>query len=503
MRKSLFLIFLTLTILLTACQRTEFFATPENEYIVLDLKDELAILKNGKPLDTRIEIPDSVKSYYKIFTQEQYGDYVYVLFGRDFCRIDTHDMSGEGYEGKVVHTSDSGTSFSYISNLSDFSELTVQSDSWSATMPSNITLPYTHTLREAFSPDGNLMFYRDENAHLHVIGMLNGENLDADLGKFEGIALSDNADFVYISRTDDEITELYLTSLKKSGSYLVDKSELTHLGTVNDNIFVQYHYSTDRSELLYLTNNAELILLKNGEKIELSSGKIDFLMRSEIFPYDPPRTFVGMPMLYHKPGQSNASLGMITEQKGEITFVPLDDSDRVNSMEWMSAVHCPIITKSDFVWYTRYNDSDEYGYDLWRCKLVPGAKPELIEENVYDYRVTDDGWAYCQHRKQGERWWITAARSGKRSREIDEECWFERTAFKNTIFYSTIDDSSPTEASKKDLRSSEKGRPAKLVMSDIESFSVHNTCVVVKKGIAGQTEYFISTDGKHFNQFFY
>ena len=50
MRKSLFLIFLTFTILLTACQRTELFATPENEYIVLDLKDELAILKNGKPV---------------------------------------------------------------------------------------------------------------------------------------------------------------------------------------------------------------------------------------------------------------------------------------------------------------------------------------------------------------------------------------------------------------------------------------------------------------------
>ena len=87
--------------------------------------------------------------------------------------------------------------------------------------------------------------------------------------------------------------------------------------------------------------------------------------------------------------------------------------------------------------------------------------------------------------------------------EVDEEYWFERTAFKNTIFYSTIDYSYPIGERPKDLRSSEKGRPAKLVMSDIEDFSVYKTCVVVKKEIAGQTEYFISTDGKHFNQFFY
>lgn len=493
MRKSLFLIFLTLAILLTACQKTEFFVTPENEYIVLDLKDELAILKNGKPLETRIEIPDSVKNYPSRITQEQYGDYVYVIFGMDFYRLDTRDMSGEWYEGTMSRMSDDGTSFAYMTDEG----LTVRGESWET------FLTTVDTPREAFSPDGNLMFYRDEKAHLHVIGTLNGENLDADLGKFEGIAISDNADFVYISRTDNEITELYLTSLTKPGSYSVDESELTHLGTVNDNIFVQYHYGADRSELLYLTNSAELILLENGEKIEISSGEIDFLMRTGTFPYSPPLTFVGMPMLYHKPGKSNVSLGMITEQKGKITFVPLDDSNRVNSMEWMSAVQCPIITKSDFVWYTRYNDSDEYGYDLWRCKLAPGAKPELIEENISDYRVTDDNWAYCQHLNQGERWWITAARSGKRSREIDEECWFERTAFKNTIFYSTIDDSSSLDYSKKDLRSSEKGRPAKLVMSDIESFEVYNTCVVVKKKIADQTEYFISTDGKHFNQFFY
>lgn len=493
MRKSLFLIFLTFTILLTACQRTELFVTPENEYIVLNLKDELAILKNGKPLDTRIAIPDSVKNYPTSSYQRRHGDYVYVIFGMDFCRIDTRDMSGEWYEGTMSRMSDDGTSFAYMTGEG----LTVRGESWET------FLTTVDTPRNAFSPDGNLMFCRDEKAHLHVIGMLNGENLDADLGGFEGIAISDNADFVYISRTDDKTTELYLTSLTKSGSYSVDESELTHLGTVNDNIFVQYHYSTDRSELLYLTNSAELILLKNGEKIEISSGEIDFLMRAEIFPYDPPRTFVGMPMLYHQSGQSYASLGMITEQKDGITFVPLDDSDRVNSMEWMSAVHCPIITKSDFVWYTRFNDSDEYGYDLWRCELAPGAKPELIEENISDYRVTDDNWAYCQHLTQGERWWITAAQSGKSSREIDEEYWFERTAFKNTIFYSTIDYSYPIGERPKDLRSSEKGRPMKLVMSDIEDFSVHNTCVVVKKEIAGQTEYFISTDGKHFNQFFY
>ena len=226
-------------------------------------------------------------------------------------------------------------------------------------------------------------------------------------------------------------------------------------------------------------------------------------MRTGTFPYNPPRTFAGMPMLYFKTGQRDASLGMIAEQKDEIAFIPLDDSYSLDSMAWMNAVQCPIITKSDFVWYTRHNDSSEYGYDLWRCKLEPGSEPELIEKDVSDYRVTGDNWAYCQHLGENDNFWITAAKSGKSSREIDTEYWFNRVAFKNIFFYSTIDYSYPIGERPKDLRSSEKGRPAKLVMSDIEDFEVYNTCVVVEKEIAGQTEYFISTDGKHFNQFFY
>ena len=41
MRKSLFLIFLTLTILLTACQRTELFVTPEQALTVTRILDAI------------------------------------------------------------------------------------------------------------------------------------------------------------------------------------------------------------------------------------------------------------------------------------------------------------------------------------------------------------------------------------------------------------------------------------------------------------------------------
>ena len=148
-----------------------------------------------------------------------------------------------------------------------------------------------------------------------------------------------------------------------------------------------------------------------------------------------------------------------------------------------------------YIFYNKFRgDKSSSHFDLWRCGLRPGSTPEKFVDDVLDYRITLAGHLYFSDRDQN----LWFARDSKNPTLIESDVTIVGSY--GSIVYFTYN--SGPRADLTHIWSSENGGKPKFV-AEANSIETVDGFVWYASEISGQKEFFVSTDGRKFEQMFY
>lgn len=447
--------------------------TNRHDWAVIDVGGEYAVIYDGKPLDCRIEYEKDESGLLGtirtpiICPNEERACFNFYR-NSALCTPDGVQV----FDGRIVAYSNDGKNFllNRMTTEPREGELLIDYRDIHTLCLDGKEYDFGDKELNCFSPGGNLIAYTEtvENSQkLYINWIVNGEMKPfVEKNDFDGsvVALPDSGKYAFVVDSDRMLSKLDLETLE-----ITEYRRASRWITKN----------ADCTELLF-ESDGRLCLIKDCELHELDRNYSQYSVvgYGRANQYDRPETFVG-------------SIVLTRDNDSGLIDVCLLGSDNLQKLAG----------NYDQFMYTELHDGCVYyiageSNDLYRIR-IPDGTPEKLAENVSKFFLAGSG-VYCVGNDSDPTLWWT---DGKSSRVISESPVVPYGVF-NDIFFFCMVSVEPDGV----VWSSKNGGEKTVAYSGIDYVRVYKTFVMLIKGRTGQTgqtEYFLSTDGKHFNQFFY
>lgn len=467
--------------LLTACGEK----SSTHDWALLDAGDEYVVVYDGKVLDYRLEQEENdwlkyTSSHLKDepFVESPNGERIFAVYRDKFVVCD--QKGTQTYEGWLEDCSDDGKSFIQYtkSNEPRDGETLIDYRDVYNLVTNGVSTELDGIENLILSPGGDLISWTNVPENSQKLYIARTSDLEPFITlDFDGsvAALPDNGKYALLIDRDRMLSRLDL----KTG-------ETTELDTVNGSFINSIYRNADETELLFSTEN-ETCFVKDGVLRRLDREKVP---ADSLYPIgysrerlnrSAPETFIGN--LFVLSRGDTCDLVRLVESDGGYDVETL--SERV-------ALSFYAETFGDYIYYSvKENDRE----DLYRIS-AKGA-PEKLASDV-SYCCPSENGVYFMYKNGSFKYRPLKADSETNSTLISNADVFVAGVLGDTIFFKE-------EGEPGKIYSSKNGGAKKIAYSSADyscSVRVYDTFVVVTE-YRDQPEYFISTDGKKFEQVFY
>ena len=467
--------------LLTACGEK----SSTHDWALLDAGDEYVVVYDGRVLDYRLEQEENDWLKYtssrlkdEPFVESQNGERIFVVYRDKFTVCD--QKGANTYEGWLEGCSDDGKSFIQYtkSNEPRDGETLIDYHDVYNLVTNGVSTEIDGIENIILSPGGELISWTNVPENSQKLYIARASDLKPYITlDFDGsvAALPDNGKYALLIDRDRMLSRLDL----KTG-------ETTGLDTVSGSFISGIYRNSDETELLFSTGN-ETCFVKDGILRRLDPEKVpaDSLYpigySSERLNRSAPETFIG---------------NLFVLSRGDtcdlVRLVETDGGYDVETLAERIALSFYAEYFDGWFYYSvKVNDRE----DLYRVG-AKGAPEKLVSDVSYCY--PSENGVYFQYQNGSFNYRPFKANSETDSTLISNVDVFVAGVLGDTIFFK--EENEPGK-----IFSSKNGGTKEIAYSSADyscSVRVYDTFVVVTE-YRDQPEYFISTDGKKFDQVFY